>query len=113
MPAEILMALVPCYECKAEISDQAKTCPQCGAKRPAKTRIWLLAVLILPAAFITWAVLRTPSVQQSAAGLDRETIAQCWKDQERKSSTPTEARSMASLCEGLESSYKGKYGRAP
>ena len=27
------MALVHCYECSAEISNQAESCPQCGANR--------------------------------------------------------------------------------
>lgn len=31
------MALVACPECKAQISDKAERCPQCGAKRPKST----------------------------------------------------------------------------
>ncbi len=27
------MALIPCYECGAKISNQADSCPQCGANR--------------------------------------------------------------------------------
>ena len=27
------MALIPCYECSAEISNQTERCPQCGASR--------------------------------------------------------------------------------
>lgn len=30
------MNLVPCRECKTEVSPQAKTCPLCGAPQPAK-----------------------------------------------------------------------------
>jgi len=30
------MALIKCSECDREISDQAKTCPGCGAKVPLK-----------------------------------------------------------------------------
>lgn len=29
------MALIPCPECKREISDRALVCPQCGAPRTA------------------------------------------------------------------------------
>lgn len=32
------MALTPCAECGAEISDKAKSCPRCGAKRPINWR---------------------------------------------------------------------------
>ena len=28
------MALKPCSECQAEISDRAKECPKCGLKNP-------------------------------------------------------------------------------
>ena len=28
------MALIKCYECGAEISDAAKSCPHCGAPQP-------------------------------------------------------------------------------
>lgn len=28
------MALIKCYECAAEISDAAKSCPHCGAPQP-------------------------------------------------------------------------------
>ena len=31
------MALKPCKECGNEISDKAKSCPQCGAEQPKKT----------------------------------------------------------------------------
>jgi len=30
------MALIQCSECKADISDQASTCPKCGFKRPSR-----------------------------------------------------------------------------
>ena len=37
------MALIECKECKANISDEAKTCPQCGAAVPQPTsRLGLL-----------------------------------------------------------------------
>lgn len=31
------MALIKCKECKQEVSNTAKTCPQCGVKNPATT----------------------------------------------------------------------------
>src|SRR5690554_5394975 len=43
------MALIQCKECKSEVSDQAKTCPNCGAKVPQKTSIvtWLAFIIIV------------------------------------------------------------------
>lgn len=50
------MALVNCKECKAEISDQAKVCPRCGAKAPRKmstgmkVAIGLIGIAVIGAA---------------------------------------------------------------
>ena len=43
------MALIKCEECKKEISDDAKVCPQCGAKPSKKTSIltWIIGVIFL------------------------------------------------------------------
>lgn len=40
------MAMVTCKECKAQISDKAKTCPHCGAAKP-KTSLftWIVAII--------------------------------------------------------------------
>jgi hypothetical protein len=35
----VVMSLVPCRECRQEISDQAMACPHCGALYPART-VW-------------------------------------------------------------------------
>ncbi len=42
------MAIINCVECKAEISDQAKTCPKCGAKKPLDglTRVFVGALAL-------------------------------------------------------------------
>ena len=34
------MALIQCSECKKEISDQATSCPNCGAPIKAKKQYW-------------------------------------------------------------------------
>lgn len=38
------MALVNCSDCKAEVSDQAKTCPKCGAKLKGSIVKWFFIV---------------------------------------------------------------------
>lgn len=41
-------------------------------------------------------------------------IQQCWRNQEKKSNTPDEARFIAGVCEGLDDQYLNKYRkRAP
>jgi hypothetical protein len=39
------MALKPCRECGAEVSQEAKTCPSCGIKSPARKPVGCLAAL--------------------------------------------------------------------
>ncbi len=46
------MALVKCKECGSEISNKAKTCPNCGAKVPAKTSAFTWLVLIIIVVFV-------------------------------------------------------------
>ena len=39
------MALRPCKECKAEISNSAKVCPHCGKKQGTSKWVWVLVVV--------------------------------------------------------------------
>lgn len=43
------MALIACKECKAQISSEAKSCPQCGAAPPKKTSMatWFVGGLMV------------------------------------------------------------------
>ncbi|MCE9949233.1 putative periplasmic lipoprotein [Hafnia paralvei] len=43
----------------------------------------------------------------------REAIKLCWKDYDKKSLTPDAKRFVASVCEKMESDFKGRYGVAP
>lgn len=47
------MALVTCAECKAEISSEANSCPQCGAKPAKKTSLltWIVGAIFLVVVF--------------------------------------------------------------
>lgn len=40
------MALIKCKECEKEVSDQAETCPGCGARVKPKSKALLYAVLV-------------------------------------------------------------------
>lgn len=89
------MALKPCKECGAPVSDEAKACPQCGAKLQPKTTkvVWFAAiamfVVVLPQCFMdkaeeaTQPVLVEKPVKQpnfDAAGgtnLDSEKLVIC------------------------------------
>ena len=47
------MALVKCRECGNSVSTEAKTCPKCGIKNPAKKELsWAAAFIIVTSAII-------------------------------------------------------------
>lgn len=50
------MTLIKCKECKAEVSNKAKTCPSCGVKNPGITLIHQLGGLVLLLVIIVVAV---------------------------------------------------------
>jgi hypothetical protein len=109
------MALQPCAECGVQISDKAIACPQCGAapEKPKKTRWWMLISLALVASFIAWAVILGSSPEAIVRADARESIAICWKEQERKSFDKGTAQFVAGACEKLEARFREKYGRNP
>jgi hypothetical protein len=64
---EVLMALITCRECSQQVSDQAVTCPTCGAptrtvttdsghapstKKKRSRKLWIGGLLVL--AFVVW-----------------------------------------------------------
>jgi hypothetical protein len=106
------MALIPCPECKAQISDKAKACPSCGAK-PPRSHAVLYALLGIPVIFLTWALVRTPDVSEVEQNNARDAIRLCWDDQKTKSYAPSTSRFVASVCEKMESEYKVKYRSSP
>lgn len=51
------MAMRPCRECGQDISTKAKTCPNCGVKKPGRKEYgWksLLLILAFLVAFVVW-----------------------------------------------------------
>lgn len=46
------MALIECNECGKEISDQAKSCPHCGAAPNKKPTNWIAVSVIFVAVFV-------------------------------------------------------------
>ncbi len=53
----------------------------------------------------------TPEAKEKAR--ERDAIALCWKEQERKSNTPSQARFIAGACEMMENDFRKKHGRNP
>lgn len=109
------MALQPCTECGAQISDKAVACPQCGAApdKPKKTRWWLLILIGIFAALIAIAFIAGSSPEVQLRVTDREKIDFCWTQQKRPSQTPSEARFIAGACEKMEEDFRERHGRNP
>ena len=60
------MALISCPECKADVSDQAKTCPKCGAKLKGSLLKWFFIVpVILVIAFLIFGALIPENVAKA------------------------------------------------
>ncbi len=123
------MPLIACPTCNAQISDAATACPHCGhplapvpvAAPPAapaadggfgifKTLLLFFGGLVL--VFVAYAMSKEDPLREERQR-DRLAIEICWKDQERKSLTPSEARVFASFCEKMEADFKLKYGTTP
>lgn len=112
------MAIKPCKECGKEISDQAKTCPHCGAPPPSKTKPklspvmqFLGAIVVVVAVASGFAGVMFP--QQDEKSNDKGAIDLCWKEQSRKSLDPTSSRLIAGACEKMEADFKARYGFSP
>ncbi len=65
------MALINCRECNEQISDQAISCPKCGAQLPkTKTqnflvKIVLIGVILVTAFFVMDAMFGTKGIEQA------------------------------------------------
>ena len=75
------MSMKPCRECKKEISSEAKTCPNCGVKKPHRRKIGVGGGIILAVAalLILGALISEPepepeSAEGRAARLEREAV---------------------------------------
>ncbi len=107
------MALIKCKECGGEVSTKAKACPKCGAKVP-RTKWWLWVPLGGFAVFVLGGMMLSANDPASGAkSTARSVIQLCWEDQRTKSNTPSLARAVASMCEGMERDFKAKYNTSP
>lgn len=62
------MALIKCPECTADVSDQAKVCPKCGAKLKGSLLKWFFIVpVILVIAFLIFGALIPENVAKANA----------------------------------------------
>lgn len=104
------MALIPCHECKSEISSDAKVCPKCGAKID-HPNVPLRVILILIVVFIGIGVIQDYTPKGREKVKDRAELEECW--QNATSSTPENMRTNASTCQMLYDWFIRKHGAKP
>lgn len=111
------MSMIECYECKKEISDKAKACPHCGAKRPFDW-FWIKVLFGVPVGLFLVMMLIGSCTPEAGSpsdhkARDRAAIKLCWEEQSRKSIDPGSARFIAGACETMERDFRGRYNTQP
>lgn len=68
------MAIKPCKECGAPVSDKAESCPMCGAKQPKETSVltWVCVGILGLAAIIWMYSDKTPSASPTVHAMEAE-----------------------------------------
>lgn len=110
------MGMIKCTECSKDISDQAKTCPGCGAPNKARTSKakpfvigGIVAVAIVFAANLADA--QKPEARQRSK--ERAAIDLCNKEAEDPILTFGEKRFILTACRKMESDFREKWRRNP
>src|SRR5690606_41745626 len=69
------MAIKPCKECGAPVSDKAESCPMCGAKQPKATSVltWVCVGILGLAAIIWMYSDKTPGTSSGAVSTTQAT----------------------------------------
>jgi hypothetical protein len=69
------MAIKPCKECGAPVSDKAESCPMCGAKQPKETSVltWVCVGILGLAAIIWMYSGKTPSTSSGVVSTTQAT----------------------------------------
>lgn len=77
------------------------------------THKFLIVVAVLVAAFFGLGAYQLNTPDGQARSQERDVIAACWQQQERKSFSPEAARFIAGACEKLEADFRAKWNREP
>lgn len=101
------MALINCSECGREISQNAKQCPGCGARRPFNWKVarrvaYALVALIAVDGFVTITTMNR---------YERE-VQECWNSISSADMGPERSTSEIE-CQRLLRNFVQRYGRSP
>jgi uncharacterized membrane protein YvbJ len=130
------MALISCPECKAQVSDQAGSCPQCGYPMkapqiapkqlhpdlvdPRETQgkshpvLWTLGILCgLFVAFMAYGFMVSNTPEGRAQAKDRDAIALCHKEQNDELQERSTRRFVRRVCDNMVAYFTAKYGVDP
>ncbi len=102
------MSLVPCPECKAEISSDAKVCPQCGFKKP-KSFMWLWGILGAVVLFLAFGAQQNSTPEGKERTRQRAGIDEC-----RRIAAQNPGNMVAEGgCKILEDQFRSQFGHSP
>lgn len=73
----------------------------------------LIGVAVVLAIFLGFGLVASNSPEGQAKIRERDKIAFCWKEQERKSLGDAEKRFIAGACERLEAEFQQRYNDRP
>lgn len=79
-----------------------------------KFLIWTVSIVfLLFVVFFIIGYIEGSSPEGKERAKQRDAIAYCWTQQQRKSLEPSTARFVARTCEKMEEDYRQKWGRNP
>lgn len=113
------MAMMKCAECSKEISDQAASCPACGApnKSFVKPMNGFLKLLLIVGGlfvlFLMFGAYEGSKPENREKQKDRDAITYCRGQVTNPSLDPDAQRFMSRTCDSMVDTFRAKYGREP
>lgn len=84
-----------------------------SAPERKKINWWLWVPLGSVGLFLFWAMVRTPTIEETEMQGQRAAIEYCWKEQARKSLDPSSQRFIAGACELMEDRFRKRFNSNP
>ena len=76
-------------------------------------KITVIVVLVVLAALLAQGFIASNTPEGKERAKARDAIELCWKEQQRKSLDPAQARFIAGACEKMEDDFRRKHNRNP
>ena len=113
------MAMIDCSECGKSISDQASSCPACGAPNRAYRKpmsgflIFVIIVVVLFVLFLIFGAVVGSTPEEKAKQQERDAIEYCKKQVTNPSLEPDAQRFASRTCDYMVDKFRVKYHDEP